>query len=120
MSTNPPKLPDRVRHRIRVKGYSIRTEKAYADWIQQFIYLHDKRHPQHMGKPEIEAFLTYLAVNHNMAASTQSQAFNALIFLYKQVLEIELPDKGRDKIKKACAPGRPSSRAKRSGGGCSQ
>ena len=91
MSTHPPKLLDMVRKRIRVKGYSIRTEKAYVDWTRRFIYFHGKRHPGLMGKPEIEAFLTHLAVNRNVAASTQNQAFNALIFLYKQVLEIELP-----------------------------
>jgi len=79
---NPPvKLLDRVKQSIRLKGYSIRTEKTYTSWIKRFILFHGKRHPNEMGKPEIETFLTHLAVNRNVAASTQNQAFNAILFL---------------------------------------
>lgn len=92
MIPKSPKLLDKVRYRIRVKGYSIRTEKSYTSWIKRYIYFHGERHPQEMGKPEIESFLSHLAVNANVAASTQNQAFNALLFLYKQVLNMELPD----------------------------
>jgi integron integrase len=91
MNSPQLKLLDRVRCRIRVKGYSIRTEKTYVSWIKRFILFHDKRHPQEMGKPEIEAFLSYLAVNLNVAASTQNQAFNAILFLYNHVLNTEMP-----------------------------
>jgi integron integrase len=86
-----PRLLDRVRAAIRTKHYSIRTEHAYVDWIRRFILFHNKRHPSEMGKTEIEAFLTHLAVNRNVAPSTQNQALSALLFLYRQVLERELP-----------------------------
>jgi len=92
MTSPQIKLLDRVRNRIRVKGYSIRTEKTYVSWVKRFILFHGKRHPQEMGKPEIETFLSYLAVNLNVAASTQNQAFNAILFLYNQVLNAEMPD----------------------------
>ena len=82
----PKKLLDRVRDAIRVKHYSYRTEEAYVHWIRRYILFHDKCHPQDMGVPEIEAFLTHLAVKRHVAASTQNQALCALIFLYKQVL----------------------------------
>ena len=85
-----PKLLDVVRAKLRLKHYSIRTEEAYVDWIRRFIIFHKKRHPKEMGIPEIEAFLTHLAVNANVAASTQNQAFSALIFLYREVFGIEL------------------------------
>ena len=82
MAQHPPvKLLDKVRQRIRLKGYSIRTERSYTEWIKRFILFHDKRHPKDMGKKEIEAFLSDLVVNRNVAASTQNQAFNALLFL---------------------------------------
>ena len=81
------KLLDRVRDAIRLKHYSIRTEETYVDWIRRYILFHDKRHPQEMGAPEIEAFLTHLAVDRNVAASTQNQALSALLFLYRQVLK---------------------------------
>ena len=88
---NPKKkLLDQVREVMRVKHYSIRTEKAYVDWIKRYIFFHRKRHPREMGAVEIEAFLTDLAVNGRVAASTQNQAFNALIFLYGKVLHQEL------------------------------
>ncbi len=86
-----PRLLDQVRERCRVKHYSIRTERRYVDWIRRFILFHDKRHPAGMGAREVEAFLTHLAVNRNVAPSTQNQALSALLFLYKEVLEIELP-----------------------------
>ena len=89
--TGPPKLLDRVAAKTRLLHYSIRTEQAYVDWIRRFILFHNKRHPKDMGGPEIEAFLTYLAVEGEVAASTQNQAFSAILFLYQKVLEIELP-----------------------------
>jgi integron integrase len=93
MSPKPPvKLLDRVRQRIRLKGYSIRTEKAYSEWIKRYILFHNKRHPNEMGKQEIEAFLSHLVVNRNVAPSTQNQAFNAILFLYEQVLEKSMPE----------------------------
>jgi integron integrase len=86
-----PKLLEQVRNKIRVRHYSIRTERTYLDWIKRFILFHNKKHPETMGAPEIEAFLTHLAVNRNVAASTQNQALHAILFLYKEVLCIELP-----------------------------
>lgn len=86
-----PRLLDQVRDRIRLKHYSIRTEQAYVDWIRRFILFHGKRHPSEMGKAEIEAFLSHLAVVRNVSASTQNQAKSALLFLYREVLETELP-----------------------------
>ena len=76
------RLLDEVREVIRVKHYSIRTEDAYVQWIKRFIFFHGKRHPREMGAKEIEAFLTDLAVRGKVAASTQNQALNALVFLY--------------------------------------
>jgi integron integrase len=90
MSDQPPKLLDQVRHALRLKHYALRTEETYVDWIKRFILFHHKRHPKEMGVPEIEAFLTYLAVEQNVAASTQNQAFSALLFLYREVLRQEL------------------------------
>ena len=81
-----PKLLDIVRNKIRLKHYSIRTEEAYVSWIKRYIYFHNKRHPKDMGEKEIEAFLTDLAVKGNVSASTQNQAFSALLFLYEKVL----------------------------------
>ena len=92
MGGPPAKLLDRVRYRIRVKGYSIRTEQSYVSWVRRFILFHNKRHPQDMGKDEIEAYLTHLAVNRHVSPSTQNQAFNALLFLYRNVLETEFPE----------------------------
>lgn len=86
-----PKLLDQVRDIIRLKHYSIRTERAYIDWIKRFILFHHKRHPNEMGAPEVQAFLTHLAVVKNVAASTQQQALSALLFLYREVLRQELP-----------------------------
>ena len=81
-----PKLLDQVRDAIRTRHYSYRTEEAYVGWIKRFILFHNKRHPAEMGKPEIEQFLTALAVKRNVAASTQNQALAAMLFLYKDVL----------------------------------
>lgn len=80
VSADPPKLLDRVRDRIRRKGYSIRTEKSYAYWIKRFILFNDKRHPQEMGAAEVEAFLTSLAVDRDVAAATQNLALSAASF----------------------------------------
>jgi integrase len=85
-----PRLLDRVRWHLRVKHYSIRTEQAYIDWIRRFILFHRKRHPSEMGEREISEFLSHLAVEKNVAASTQNQAFSALLFLYQQVLDQKL------------------------------
>jgi integron integrase len=87
----PKKLLDQVRDLLRIKHYSYRTEESYVAWIRRYILFHDKRHPKEMGIPEIEAFLSYLAINENVTASTQNVALSALIFLYKEVLQIELP-----------------------------
>ena len=86
-----PKLLEAVREVLRRKHYSIRTEGAYLDWTRRFVLFHGKRHPRDMGAAEIQAFLTHLAVEGNVAASTQNQALSALLFLYGQVLDIELP-----------------------------
>ena len=83
------KLLDQVRAVIRLKHYSIRTEQAYVQWTKQFIFFHQKRHPREMGASEIQAFLTHLAVQKNVAASTQNQALNALVFLYREVLKMQ-------------------------------
>jgi len=87
----PPRLLDQVRARIRVLHYSLRTEQAYLDWIKRFIRFSDKRHPRDLSAPHIERFLSHLAVECNVAASTQNQAKSALLFLYREVLQIELP-----------------------------
>ncbi len=86
----PQHLLPQVREMLRVKHLSISTERSYCNWIRRFILYHKKKHPAQMGRPEIEAFLTHLAVAKNVAASTQNQAFNALLFLYREVLHREL------------------------------
>jgi integron integrase len=91
MPDRPPRLLDRLREKIRLKHYSIRTEEAYADWVRRFVVFHGRRHPAEMGAAEVEAFLTHLAVEGGVAASTQNQAKSALLFLYKEVLGVELP-----------------------------
>lgn len=90
MSANQPKLLDQMRAVIRTLHYSIRTEQAYVDWVRRFILFHNKRHPNEMGKEEIEAFLTHLAVERRVSASTQSQAKAALLFLYQKVLKMDV------------------------------
>lgn len=87
----PPKLLERMRIHLRTRHYSIRTEEAYIDWARRFILFHGKRHPRDMGAVEVEAFLSHLAVERHVSASTQNQAKAALLYLYKQVLEIDLP-----------------------------
>lgn len=90
MEQKPKKLLDQVRDAIRLKNYSYRTEQSYVDWIERYIRFHNIRHPKEMNVPEIEAFLTHLAVQRNVAPSTQNQALSALLFLYREVLKIEL------------------------------
>ncbi len=90
MQHPPRKLLDQVRDAIRLKHYSYRTEETYVQWIRRFILFHSKRHPAEMGTPEIEAFLTHLAIEGQVTASTQNQALNALLFLYRHVLKQEL------------------------------
>ena len=85
-----PKLLDRVRQAIRAKHYSRRTESAYVDWIRRYIVFHRKRHPSEMGAQEIAAFLTWLATNRRVSASTQNQALSAVLFLDRDVLHIEI------------------------------
>lgn len=87
----PPKLLDRVRVAIRTRHYSIRTEDAYVCWIRRFIFFHRKKHPSAMGSEEVNTFLSDLAVNGRVSASTQGQALSALLFLYRHVLDEELP-----------------------------
>ncbi|WP_077034851.1 integron integrase [Pelomonas sp. KK5] len=87
----PPRLLDQVRLRIRALHYSIRTEGAYVDWARRFILYHHKRHPAEMGATEVAAFLSHLAAERNVAASTQNQAKAALLFLYREVLGVQLP-----------------------------
>jgi integron integrase len=90
MSKPPKKLLDQVRDTIRLKHYSMSTEKTYVAWIKRYILFHHKQHPKDMDVPEIEAFLTHLAVQQRVAASTQNQALNALLFLYREVLKKDL------------------------------
>ncbi len=85
------KLLDQVRAVLRTRHYSYRTEKTYIEWILQYIRFHDIKHPKEMGAAEVEAFLTHLAVERTVAASTQNQALAALLFLYREVLSVDLP-----------------------------
>jgi len=89
-SPKPKKLLDQLREAIRIKHYSYSTEKTYVHWAKRYILFHNKRHPAEMGASEIEAFLSHLALEANVSASTQNQAFNAILFLYRNVLKIEL------------------------------
>ena len=91
MDDGKPKLLVQVREQIRVRNYSIRTESVYAEWVKRYIRFHHYRHPAEMGGAEIEAFLTHLAVARNVSGSTQNQALAALLFLYKHVLDVQLP-----------------------------
>jgi hypothetical protein len=92
METRPRKLLDQVRDLIRLKHYSYRTGQTYVNWIRRHILFHNKRHPKEMGVPEIEVFLTHLAVSEKVAASTQNQALSALLLLYQLVLKLPLDD----------------------------
>ena len=87
----PQRLLDRVREAIRVRHYSYRTEQQYVAWIRRFILFHGKRHPLTMGGPEVSAFLSHLASERDVAAATQAQALAALLFLYRNVLQMDLP-----------------------------
>jgi integron integrase len=91
MSSRSPRLLDEVRRVLRVKHYSLRTEHVYVGWIRRFVLANGKRHPREMGGAEVERFLSQLAVRGRVAASTQNQALSALLFLYREVLGIELP-----------------------------
>ena len=86
-----PRLLDQARARLRLRHYSLRTEQAYIGWIRRFILANDKRHPREMGVVEVESFLSTLATQGKVAAGTQNQALSALLFLYREVLSIELP-----------------------------
>ena len=83
----PPRLLGLVRQEIRVRHYSIRTEQAYVDWVKRFVFFHGKRQPRDMGTGDVRAFLSHLTVSSHVAASTQNQALNALVFLYREVLK---------------------------------
>lgn len=85
-----PKLLDQLRDVIRLRHYSIRTETAYTQWVKRFILFHHKRHPREMGRLEVEAFLTDLAVHKKVAAATQNQALNAIVFFYREVMRREV------------------------------
>lgn len=87
---NKPRLIDQTRNVLRLFHYSIRTEENYIQWIKRYIFFHNKRHPIEMGEKEIRVFLTHLAVDKHVSASTQNQALSAILFLYKRVLEVEL------------------------------
>ncbi len=87
----PARLMEEVRRCLRLKHYSLSTKQAYTGWIRRFILANDKRHPREMGGPEVERFLSSLAVQGRVAASTQNQALSALLFLYRQVLAVDLP-----------------------------
>lgn len=89
----PGRLLDQVREVLRYHHYSIRTERTYIDWMVQFIKFNGTRHPREMGKAEIERFLPHLAVNRNVSVSTQRQALNAIVFLYKHVLDVPIDEK---------------------------
>jgi integron integrase len=91
VSTAAPRLLDVVRDAIRTRHYSLRTERAYVQWIHRFVLFHDRRHPRDLGPEHVEAFLSSLANKSNVAAGTQNQALAALLFLYKHVLTLELP-----------------------------
>ncbi len=90
MEPRPKKLLDQLREVIRLKHYAYRTEETYVQWVRRYILFHEKRHPREMGRVEIEAFLTHLAVQQQVAASTQNQALNAILFLYREVLNLEV------------------------------
>jgi site-specific recombinase XerD len=87
----PPRLLDQVRDRIRFRHYSLRTEVTYIDWIRRYVLFHGKRHPRDLGAEHVTAFLSALATDRRVSASTQNQALSAVLFLYKEVLAIELP-----------------------------
>jgi len=91
MSYKQPRLLDRVREAIRVRHYSYRTEQQYVAWIRRYILFHQRRHPSELGGAEVESFLSHLATQRQVAAATQAQALAAILFLYKHVLNLDLP-----------------------------
>jgi integron integrase len=91
MEVKPLGLLEVVRHKIRTRHYSLRTEKAYVFWVRRFMRFHGKRHPRDLGAPEVESFLTHLAIDAKVSSSTQNQALAAILFLYREVLEVSLP-----------------------------
>lgn len=104
LHTSEPKLLDQLKERIRRFNYSIRTEDAYIHWVKRFILFHNKRHPSVMGEAEVESFLSHLVVDRNVTASTQNQALAAILFLYKEVLKVDL--EWMDNIQRAKKPAR--------------
>jgi integron integrase len=86
-----PRLFEQVRHKIRYLHYSLRTERSYLEWIRRYIEFHGRRHPRHLGAEHVTAFLSSLAIDRHVSASTQNQALSALLFLYRTVLAVELP-----------------------------
>lgn len=95
MQTPPRKLLDQVRDALRTKHYSFRTEESYIEWIKRYIMFHGKRHPKDMGVEEVKAYVTYLATERQVAASTQNQALSAILFLYRYVLQTDLALPGK-------------------------
>jgi integron integrase len=93
--SRPPKLLDQMREALRSRHYSRRTEQTYCQWVKRYIHFHHVRHPAEMAEPEIDAFLTHLAVKEKVSASTQNQAFSAFLFLYRHVLGREIGDLGK-------------------------
>ena len=89
--TAPPRLLDVMREALRVRHYSLRTEQQYVNWVRRFLRFHHHRHPREMGAAEVSGFLTHLAVEGQVSASTQNQALSALLFLYRDVLMLNLP-----------------------------
>ena len=90
-SASPPRLLPSLRLAIRVRHYSLRTEQAYVGWVRRFVHFHNLRHPRDLAGADVEAFLTHLATDRGVSSSTQGQAKSALLFLYKEVLCIQLP-----------------------------
>ena len=87
----PKKLLEELREQLRTRHYALRTETTYISWVRKYILFHNKRHPKNMGPKEINAFLTHLAIEKNVASTTQNQALSAILFLYRYLLNIELP-----------------------------
>ncbi len=88
--TRPKKLLEQLQEQLRARHYALRTEKTYISWVRKYILFHNKKHPKNMGEKEINAYLTYLALEKNVAASTQNQALSAILFLYRYLLNIEI------------------------------
>src|SRR3977135_530549 len=88
---NPPGLLAVGREKMRTRHLALRTEQAYPQWLRRYVVFHNRRHPRELGAPEVEQFLTHLAVHRKVSAATQNQALQALLFLYRHMLEMELP-----------------------------